>query len=255
MRVIPTRSGVRYNLDLPRASDTNELDIAYTLSALPRHGGRTDGFFSIAEYSVWLSRSMATPEGKLWALLIEAPKAYLPHHQSPLLKGIENPGWERDYNVVLGCICQYYGLRVEDMPAEIPLGRSRMLATEIKQLKLWADDFPEVEGVEPLDLTFLKLQPNAAVYYYLEQMLAVAMPGSENAARIAAGLASLPERPTKRVPVTAPEAPKPPPVAVEQGQPATPYVSTLPADQPEESADDAQPVEPPKAVPRRRLSE
>ena len=73
----------------PRADEIDVIDIAHALSMQCRYAGHCLEFYSVAEHSVLVSRSLP-PELRLWGLLHDASEAYLidvPRPIKPYLRG------------------------------------------------------------------------------------------------------------------------------------------------------------------------
>ena len=73
----------------PRADEIDIIDIAHALSMQCRYAGHCIKFYSVAEHSVLVSRSLP-PELRLWGLLHDASEAYLvdvPRPIKPYLRG------------------------------------------------------------------------------------------------------------------------------------------------------------------------
>lgn len=92
---ISTYSGKRFYPTNLEKSDIDINDIAHSLSNMCRFGGHSTRFYSVAEHSVLVSRSL--PEKyALWGLLHDATEAYLVDIPSPVkqlfpeYKGLEN---------------------------------------------------------------------------------------------------------------------------------------------------------------------
>jgi uncharacterized protein len=104
----------------------------------------------------------ADPDAVLWALLHDASEAYLvdlPHplkHRSALgalYAEVEGP--------LQAAICAHFGLEAEPPPLLKAVDRE-LLATERRAVSQVAWDWPELEGVEPLELEIDPWLPDRA---------------------------------------------------------------------------------------------
>jgi len=81
-------------------------DIAHALSMLPRFGGHTQRFYSVAQHSIACC-SWAPDEHKLAALLHDASEAYLLDIPSPVKKRI--PGYAEAEDRLMAVIAAKFG--------------------------------------------------------------------------------------------------------------------------------------------------
>lgn len=84
---IRTFTGKYINVLEPSAEDIDIIDIAHALSRMPRFGGHTEQFYSVAQHCIMCS-CHALEEYKLEALLHDASEAYLMDLPSPVKKQI-----------------------------------------------------------------------------------------------------------------------------------------------------------------------
>lgn len=76
-------------------------DVAHALAHTGRYGGHAKGFYSVAQHCV-LASEYAEHGDKLWALMHDAPEAYMGDLVSPLKRNL--PQWkvlEREWDVVI----------------------------------------------------------------------------------------------------------------------------------------------------------
>ncbi len=162
---IQTLSGRRVNPLDAAPEDIDPADIACALANLCRFGGHSRGFYSVAQHSVivcdLLEERGATPDELLAALLHDAAEAYLgdlPHplkHRSEL--GAAFRVAEKRLEAVIAA-----RFALTDASARIkPLDRA-LLATERRIFSLVAWHWPELDGVEPLELTISPWTPSRA---------------------------------------------------------------------------------------------
>ncbi len=102
---IRTSTGRIIRIEDPRWCFENQQisirDIGHALAHVSRYGGHASGFYSVAQHSVIASR-LAVHGDKLWALLHDAPEAYMGDLVSPLKRSF--PGWkvlEREWDIVM----------------------------------------------------------------------------------------------------------------------------------------------------------
>jgi hypothetical protein len=163
---IQTVSGRRFNPLDPDPDDVEIGDIARALSNQCRFGGNCHTYFSVAQHSCLVADLVAERGGDtdavLWALLHDASEAYLvdlPHplkHRSELGRlyaeveeRLQNAIWER------------FGLSSEP-PALLKEVDRALLATERRAVAHEAWHWPELDGVEPLDLEIEPWLPDRA---------------------------------------------------------------------------------------------
>ncbi len=153
---IQTVSGRRIDPFAPDPDQIDLDDIAQALSNQCRFGGHCRVFYSVAQHSCLVADLVVAEGGdvneRLWALLHDAPEAYLvdlPHplkHRSPLGR------FYREAEMLLqAAICRRFALPL-DPPASLKAVDRALLATERKAFARVAWHWPELEGAEPLDL-------------------------------------------------------------------------------------------------------
>ncbi len=170
---IQTVSGRRVNPFDPAPDDIDVGDIAVALSNQCRFGGHTRRYYSVAQHACIVSDQMLERDGDelaaRWGLLHDASEAYLidlPHpikHRSEL--GRLYRAAEERLEVV---IRERFGL-LGDPPARLKEIDRAVLATERATLTMVAWHWPELEGVEPLDLLIEPWTPEVAEAAFLER--------------------------------------------------------------------------------------
>ena len=170
---IQTVSGRRFNPLDPDAGQVDIGDIARALSNLCRFGGNCRFFYSVAQHSCIVSDLVEARghnvETVLWALLHDASEAYLvdlPHplkHRSELgrLYAAAEDGLQT-------AICARFGLSTPPPPVIKEVDRA-LLATERRAVAQVAWEWPELEGVEPLDLEIEPWLPERAFGEFLDR--------------------------------------------------------------------------------------
>jgi hypothetical protein len=110
----------------PRPHEVFIDDIAHALSMLCRFGGHCLRFYSVAEHSVLIARA-AAPEHKLWALLHDAPEAYIVDIVRPLKPFLI--GYREAEQRLMRAICVRFNLHLE-LPADVKALDRSILADE-----------------------------------------------------------------------------------------------------------------------------
>lgn len=135
---INTISGKKFMYDDPREEDVDIEDIAHSLSMICRYNGHIKKFFSVAEHSVLVSRSVPQ-EGQLplWGLLHDAAEAYIGDLVTPLKHRLVE--YVNIEDGVERTIFDKFGLKYdinedETIPPEVKIVDRRMLATECRDL-------------------------------------------------------------------------------------------------------------------------
>ncbi len=177
---IQTVSGRRFNPLEPDPAEVEIGDIARALSNQCRFGGNARVFYSVGQHCCLAADLVAERggdvEAQLGALLHDASEAYLvdlPHplkHRSALgaLYGeIEGP--------LQAAICERFGLPQAPPPMLKHVDRA-LLATERQAVSSEAWPWPELDGVEALDLEIEPWLPQRAYEEFLSryERLAVA---------------------------------------------------------------------------------
>jgi uncharacterized protein len=170
---IQTVSGRRVNPFDPVPEDIDVGDIAVALSNQCRFGGHTRRYYSVAQHACIVSDQMLARDGDelaaRWGLLHDASEAYLidlPHpikHRSEL--GRLYRAAEERLELV---IRERFGL-LGDPPARLKEIDRAVLATERATLTMVAWHWPELEGVEALDLLIEPWTPEVAEAAFLER--------------------------------------------------------------------------------------
>jgi uncharacterized protein len=169
---IQTLSGRRVNPFDAAPEDIDPADIAQALSNLCRFGGHSRAFYSVAQHSVIVSDRLAeagaAPAAVMAALLHDAAEAYLGDLPHPLKHRSELGARFREAEKRLEAVIA----RRFDLPeaaAEIkPIDRA-LLATERRIFSRVAWDWPELDGVEALDLAIEPWEPGRAAREFLER--------------------------------------------------------------------------------------
>jgi uncharacterized protein len=126
------------------------------LSNQCRFGGHCRAFYSVAQHSCLVADLVAVTGAdvadQLWALLHDAPEAYLVDLPHPL-KHRSNLGrvYREAEALLQAAICERFDLPPHAPSSLKPIDRA-LLATERQAFSKVAWHWPELEGAEPLDL-------------------------------------------------------------------------------------------------------
>jgi hypothetical protein len=129
----------------PRPHEVFIEDIAHALSMICRFGGHCRRFYSVAEHSVLIAQA-AEPEHKLWALLHDAPEAYIADIIRPLKPSLH--GYREAEIRVMRAICVRFNLHL-DQPAAVKALDRAILMDERDQV-MAMPPAPWDGDVEPL---------------------------------------------------------------------------------------------------------
>lgn len=161
---IQTYTGKSFYPLEPQQSKIDIVDIAHSLSMQCRYNGHVTRFYSVAEHSVILSKTVSS-ENALWALLHDASEAYLTDVPRPIkhLLGTYAETEKRLERVIF----DHFGLN-GDMPAQVKEYDHRILSDERSELMVaceteWSDMLP------PLGLRIVGLSPTDARREFLNR--------------------------------------------------------------------------------------
>jgi len=162
---LQTVSGRWVNPFDPDPEQLDPGDIARALANQCRFGGHSRAFYAVAQHSVIVSRLVeergGDAEDVFAALMHDASEAYLgdmPHplkHRSPL-----GAAFKEAEQHLEDAIRARFGIRA-DVP-EIKRADRALLATERRAFSAESWHWPELEGVEPLDLELEAWSPDRA---------------------------------------------------------------------------------------------
>lgn len=148
---------------MPDVAQIDAYDIAQALSNQCRFGGHCRTFYSVAQHSCLLADVVreedASPVTALWALLHDASEAYLVDLPHPLKHRSELGTLYRAAEKGLqDAICEAFGLPAGPPALIKPLDRA-LLAAERRDVATVAWHWPELDGVEPLDISIEPWSP------------------------------------------------------------------------------------------------
>lgn len=166
MSWIQTYTGRAFDLFDPEPEQICIEDIAHALSNICRYTGHSKWHYSVAQHCVLMSERVA-PEHALYALLHDAPEAYVNDLARPLKRSLVLEGYVEVEERVTKTVFKALGFSPteEDLKA-IAEADLRMLGTEWRQLfgpppRKWPFDG------EPYPMVLLKWSPEFAEASYL----------------------------------------------------------------------------------------
>lgn len=170
---IQTVSGHRFNPFEPDSGQIDIVDIATALANQCRFGGHTRTFYSVAQHSCLVSDLVrqhgAGPADALWALLHDASEAYLVDLPHPIKHRSEQGKlYAAAESGIQAAICDRFGLPAEPPESLKAIDRS-LLATERAALSEVTWHWPELEGVDALDLRIEGWPPDHARAEFLNR--------------------------------------------------------------------------------------
>jgi uncharacterized protein len=174
---IQTVSGRRFNPLDPDPSDVEIGDVARALSNQCRFGGNCHTFYSVAQHSCLaadlVAERGADAETELWALLHDASEAYLVDLPHPLKHRSELGRLYAAVETTLqNAICEHFGLPY-DPPVLLKEVDRSLLATERLAVAHKAWDWPELDGVGPLEVAIDPWLPDRARDEFLSRYAAI----------------------------------------------------------------------------------
>jgi hypothetical protein len=169
---LQTVSGRWVNPFDPDPEQLDAGDIARALANQCRFGGHSRVFYSVAQHSVIVSRLVeergGDPEDAFAALMHDASEAYLgdmPHplkHRSPL-----GAAFKAAEDHLEQALRERFRIKA-DVPA-IKRADRALLATERRAFSAERWTWPELDGVEPLDLELAAWPPDEAARVFAER--------------------------------------------------------------------------------------
>jgi len=170
MTWILTRTGRRFDLLMPKASQVSTLDIAHALANICRFNGHTSRHYSVAQHSLLVS-SIVPAEHQLAALLHDATEAYVGDMVRPLKQVM--PEYQKIEQRIWLAICERFDIAPE-LPESVKEADMIALATERAQLMPHhPGEWDCLAGVTPLGLMLEVWQPAQAAMHYQDRLLAL----------------------------------------------------------------------------------
>lgn len=144
MSWINTYSGRQFWPLAPRVVDVDIEDIAHALSLQCRFTGHVREFYSVAQHCCLVAERVPK-EDRLWALLHDAPEAYLIDLARPVKLAPELKGYRDAEDRLMAIIAERFGL-IGECPTSVKDADMRMLMTEahalMKMHPQWLVDAP-----------------------------------------------------------------------------------------------------------------
>jgi uncharacterized protein len=174
---LQTVSGKRVNPLDPDVEQLDIEDIARALGNLCRFGGHCRTFYSVAQHSVIVAQLVedrgGDTEDVFAALMHDAAEAYLGDMPHPLKhRSALGAAFKEAEEHLEAAIRRRFAIKA-DVP-EIKRADRALLATERRAFSAERWHWPELDGVEPLDLELQAWPPEQATKAFLERYAALA---------------------------------------------------------------------------------
>jgi uncharacterized protein len=131
-----------------KPSEVRIDDIAWALSNICRYGGHYHRNYSVAEHTL-LVAGLLPPHKKLYALLHDAPEAYLGDIPTPLKRRM--PQFKELETKVARVVAEAFDLDPDEFLTEIETGdvkQADLLALKYEQSYLWKNNIPSPDRQE-----------------------------------------------------------------------------------------------------------
>lgn len=155
----------------PRPEEVSINDIAHALSNICRYAGHTKHFYSVAEHCALMFEAVRLAGGDLtaqrWALMHDAPEAYLVDIPKPLKKSL--PDYQVVEERVHAAVAKRFGLP-EEIPAIVHDFDRRICLDEREQAMTPSPHDWGLKG-EPIGVTLQFLTPAKASEKFIEAYL------------------------------------------------------------------------------------
>jgi uncharacterized protein len=169
---IQTLSGRRVNPFDASPDDIDPADIATALSNLCRFGGHSSAFYSVAQHSAIVADLLegqgAPPDQVMAALLHDAAEAYLGDLPHPIKHRSELGAQFKQAEKCLEAVIERR-FELPDAAARIKAIDRALLATERRTFSRVAWNWPELDGVEALEIEIEPWPPERAAREFLER--------------------------------------------------------------------------------------
>src|SRR5918999_5161669 len=169
---LQTVSGRWVNPFDPDPAELDPGDIARALANQCRFGGHSRAFYSVAQHSVLVSRLVEQRGGDVEdvfaALMHDASEAYLGDMPHPLKhRSALGAAFKQAEEHLERAIRERFGIK-PDVP-EIKRADRALLATERRAFSAETWRWPELEGVEPLELELTAWSPDEAAAAFAQR--------------------------------------------------------------------------------------
>lgn len=172
------QSGNYFDMLDPEGSEFTIYDIAHGLSNVCRFAGQCSFFYSVAQHSVAVSRTVP-PEYAYAALMHDAAEAFIGDVTKPLKDLL--PEYRAIENRVEAAIFARFSVPTPLDPI-VKRADVQMLATEQRHLMKNRDDWDYTRGYEPLDIEIPAMSPIVARMAFIDRYHEI-VPPSPSAAR------------------------------------------------------------------------
>jgi len=168
---IQTARGAAFHILNPTPDEIDIRDIAAATSKLCRFTGHVKKFYSVAEHCIHCSRLVPESDA-LWALLHDAPEAYIADINRPLKHfTAAGPAYIDIENKIMTAIADKFNLSMPE-PSSIKIADTSMLFTEKAQLMYslsWASKWTEEDTVQLADIRVNCWTPDVAEVEFLHR--------------------------------------------------------------------------------------
>jgi 5'-deoxynucleotidase YfbR-like HD superfamily hydrolase len=156
----------------PDPEQLDARDIARALGNLCRFGGHSRAFYSVAQHSVIVSRLVeergGDTEDAFAALMHDATEAYLGDMPHPIKhRSLLGAAFKAAEEHLENAIRERFGIKAE-VP-EIKRADRALLATERRTFSAESWHWPELDGVEALDLEIIPWPPDEAARAFADR--------------------------------------------------------------------------------------
>lgn len=117
----------------PRPEDFDIEDIAHSLSMNCRYNGHCIKFYSVAEHSCHLFDAFQSKEDKKWAILHDAPEAYVSDIVSPLKRDM--PEFQKIENRIMSAIVVRWKLEGKVIPINVHWADKAIVRDELANMR------------------------------------------------------------------------------------------------------------------------
>lgn len=153
----------------PRPEEISIFDIAHGLAAQCRYNGHTRRFYSVAEHSVYVSRSV-DPRFAREALLHDAAEAYVGDLIRPLKTGLLGSYFSDVETLVELAVAGRFGLSwSHDAIAAVKEIDNRILVDERDQIMATPPRSWNLDGLAPVGVVIIGLEPVVAEALFLSR--------------------------------------------------------------------------------------
>lgn len=173
MSWILTYTGKRFDPTLPN-NQIDIVDIAHALSHMPRFAGHTERLYSVAQHSIIVSTIVQkmghSPIVQLEGLLHDATEAYMMDLPMPIKRLPELAAYRDLEGQLAERIYAHFEIR-QTHDAVIKAADIISLATEARDLMGDPQDWPSIQGIDPLSTRLTVMTSGDAKSLFLERYL------------------------------------------------------------------------------------